>query len=447
MSPSGRPKGECPPERESAKGISVSRRIRTLVFPCGSENAAEIHQALRYSLHVELFGASSVEDHGRFRFEQYFGGLPNIADTGFDRAFAQLVAQLGIEVVFPTHDTVLEYLAPRASDLGVFLVNGDPRTAAVTRRKSTTYALFADAGWAPRVAPAIDAVDAWPTVVKPDRGQGGQGVTVAADRDQLVRAAATVQEPVFVEYLPGDEVTVDCFTDRRRRLLWVGPRTRERVKAGIAMRSTMFDATDDIRAIAATINGRLLLRGPWFFQLKRDRRGAWKLLEVCARVGGAMVAQRARGVNLPLLAIHDYLDRDVGVAPLAQVRRIERSIATRAELDYEYDTVVIDLDDTLVSAGTANPVIVAFLYQSVRDGKRIRLVTRHALDLEQTLRDARIAPGLFDEVIHLRDGASKAEHVPARSIFVDNHFPERADVAARAAVPVFDVDALEFFLR
>jgi hypothetical protein len=46
-----------------------SRRTRVLVFPCGAETATEIHQALRYSLHVELFGASSVDDHGRFRFK------------------------------------------------------------------------------------------------------------------------------------------------------------------------------------------------------------------------------------------------------------------------------------------------------------------------------------------------------------------------------------------
>lgn len=424
----------------------MSRRIRTLVFPCGAENATEVHQALRYSLHVELYGASSVEDHGRFRFERYYGGLPNIADPGFDAAFAELVARLRIEVVFAMHDSVLEFLAPRAAAMGFHLVNGDARTAAVTRRKSATYSLFADCGWCPRTYARAEDCAEWPLVVKPDRGQGGQNVVVAHDGTEAAAAAARVPEPLFVEYLPGEELTVDCFTDRGRRLLWVGPRTRERVRAGITMRSTLLDATAEIAAIAATINERLVLRGPWFFQLKRDRRQAFRLLEVCARVGGAMVAQRARGVNLPLLAIQDFLGRDLVVAPLPHVRRIERSIATRAQLDFDYDTVCVDLDDTLIGGGAANAVVIAFLYQSVRGGKRLKLITRHAADPARTLQQARIAVDLFDEIVRLPDGVSKADHVPPRSIFIDNHFPERLDVARRTGVPVFDVDALEFLL-
>ncbi|MEK7317922.1 MAG: carbamoyl-phosphate synthase large subunit, partial [Pseudomonadota bacterium] len=74
----------------------MNKKLRVLVFPCGSENAAEIHQALRYSLHVELFGASSVDDHGRFRFERYVGGLPKISDAEFDSTFSRLLVELDI---------------------------------------------------------------------------------------------------------------------------------------------------------------------------------------------------------------------------------------------------------------------------------------------------------------------------------------------------------------
>ncbi len=331
--------------------------------------------------------------------------------------------------------------------MGFALVNGDPQSAAVARRKSATYRLFADQPWTPRVYANVEAVDAWPAIVKPDTGQGGQGVTLVQNAAQARDAMSRIADPLLVEYLPGDELTVDCFTDRKRTVLWARARTRERVKAGITMRSRLLDASPGIDAIAAEINRRMVLRGPWFFQVKADRHGAWKLLEVACRVAGAMVTTRAHGVNLPLLAVQDHLGRDLIASGNPQVDLVERNIATRARFACEYDTVCVDLDDTLILDGHAVPLTMAFLYQSRAAGKRIKLITRHAFDVAQTLADARIDSRLFDEIVVLDARASKADHVPPRSIFIDNHFPERRDVASRCAVPVLDVDALEFFVR
>ncbi|AIO48335.1 MULTISPECIES: ATP-grasp domain-containing protein [Burkholderia] len=425
----------------------MNDKINVLVFPCGSENASEIHQALRYSLHVELIGASSVDDHGRFRFPRYVGGLPKIADATFDADFARFVARHEIDVVFATHDTVHEYLSTRASRMGITLINGAAQSAAIARRKSMTYRHFADRDWVPRVYASVDDVDAWPAIVKPDLGQGGQGVTRVDDAREATEAMQRVEQPLLVEYLPGDEVTVDCFTDRSRRLLWIGPRTRERVKAGISMRSRLLPQSPRITEIAHQINDGMPLRGPWFFQLKRDRHGAWKLLEISCRVAGTMAAQRAAGINLPLMAIQDYLGRDLVALPNPHVTLVDRNIATRAALDWEYDTVCVDLDDTLILNGHAVPQTIAFLYQSVAAGKQVVLLTRHAHDVARTLAAARIDAGLFDRIIVLRNGESKADHVTPRSIFIDNHFPERLAVARKCAVPVFDVDSVEFLIR
>ncbi|WP_322031647.1 ATP-grasp domain-containing protein [Paraburkholderia sp. J76] len=425
----------------------MTKKIKVLVFPCGAENAIEIHEALRYSVHVELYGASSVDDHGRFAFERYFGGLPNIRDPHFDDAFATLLDRLGIDMVFATHDTVIEYLAARREKWRAHLVNGDPASTALTRRKSLTYARFADLSWAPRVFDSPENVSDWPAVVKPDLGQGAQGVTIVRSGHEARLALERVSEPLLVEYLPGDELTVDCFTDRKRNLIWAGPRTRERLRAGIAMRSRLQGPMPEIEAIAREINDRVLMRGPWFFQVKADAQGRWKLLEISSRVAGTMVAQRARGINLPLMAVQDFKERDLVPLVNAHVKLVERCIATRAELSFDYDTVFIDLDDTLVIDGHAVPSVIAFVYQSVRQGHRVVLITRHAFDIEATLKAARIDRALFDEIVHLDAYASKGQHVTPNAIFVDNHFPERREVHERTGVPVFDVDAVRLLLR
>jgi hypothetical protein len=423
------------------------RRTRVLVFPCGAEPASEIHQALRYSLHVELFGASSVDDHGRFRFENYHGGLPRVDDPAFDAAFAELITRLEIDLVFPTHDTVCAYLAPRAAAMGFHLVNGDERTARICRRKSATYALFADAPWAPDVYGDVDAVNAWPAIVKPDLGQGGQGVTRVSDSAEARAAMASMSDPLLVEYLPGEELTIDCFTDRHGRVLWAGPRTRERVRAGISMRSRMLDPTPEIAAIAETINDRLTFRGPWFFQLKQDGDGEWKLLEVACRTAGAMTAQRARGINLPLMAVQDFLGRDLLTLPEPRVRLIDRRIATAAELEHDYEDVFVDLDDTLIIDSQVTPSVIAFLYQQKARGKRIVLITRHAHDFAATLEQACLPTRLFDDVVRITDGSPKSAHMSERAIFIDNHFPERLAVSTALGIPALDVDMLEYFIR
>ncbi|SUX85193.1 carbamoyl phosphate synthase-like protein [Citrobacter koseri] len=163
--------------------------------------------------------------------------------------------------------------------------------------------------------------------------RGGNGVQRVNNRLSLEQAIESVAQAIVVEYLPGEEITVDCFTDRNRRLIWAGPRTRERVRAGISMRSREVVLDDEITDIVETINARLALRGPWFVQLKRDRTGKWKLLEVACRIAGAMVFQRARGVNLPLMAIHDFMGRDVVALPEMSVGIVDRPLCPEREVN------------------------------------------------------------------------------------------------------------------
>jgi hypothetical protein len=54
---------------------------KILVFPCGSEIALEVHRALKDQKDIELIGASSVDDHGKFVFDNYIGGIPMIGFT------------------------------------------------------------------------------------------------------------------------------------------------------------------------------------------------------------------------------------------------------------------------------------------------------------------------------------------------------------------------------
>jgi hypothetical protein len=395
-------------------------------------------------MHTEVIGASSVDDHGRLAFATYDGSLPRISDAGFLDALTELVTRLGIDLIFPTHDSVCDFLATHAASIPCEIVNGDANTAHLLRRKRATYARFAGRPWVPEVFVAPSDATTWPIVVKPDQGQGGQDITIARDPGHAAEAMRSMIDPLLVEYLPGDEVTVDCFTDRHGRLVFAGARTRERVRAGIAMRSRPLPTDPAIQAITGAINDELVFRGPWFVQLKRDRFGEWKLLEIACRVAGAMVTHRAQGVNIPLLTVLDFKGMDVVAHADDRIALVDRRVTTRADFIFEFDTVYIDYDDTLVIDGKTVPAVIAFVYRMIALEKRIVLITRHASDLDDNLRAARLHPSLFDTIIHLRNGESKAAHMHARAIFIDNHYPERAEAARVHGIPVFDVDAVGF---
>ncbi|WP_052285262.1 ATP-grasp domain-containing protein [Kluyvera genomosp. 1] len=423
----------------------MASKINVLVFPCGSENASEIYDALRYSLHVNLFGASSVEDYGRLNFDNYISDVPFIDDDKFEGVFKKIVDDYNIDVVFATHDSVAVKLS-KIRDKNYYLVNGNERTCEILRSKNETYRLFSHFSWCPDVYD-LNSPEAivFPLIAKPDQGQGGNGVTLIRNQNDLLQIS---QDPgiVLVEYLPGEEATIDCFTDRQGTLIYSKPRTRARIRAGIAMQSEVFD-DEILDLIANKINEKITFRGPWFFQMKKNNDGFWKLLEISCRVAGTMVAQRAHGINLPLLAIQDYKGRNISCIENPFLNKVERRIVTKGILEYEFDNIYVDLDDTLILSQGVCADVISLIYQAKNDAKNIILITRHEQDVTDTLRKYHIAQNLFDEIIHLKSNESKADYIKDKSIFIDNFFNERQDVFNRLSIPCFDTDSVSFLLR
>jgi len=423
-------------------------KTNVLVFPAGAENALEIHASLRHSVHFKVYGGSSVEDHASFAYENYIGGMPKLSDPDFLSGLNDLIRTYGIELIFPTHDTVALFLAEHRHEIDARVVTADARTALICREKRRTFALFHDEDFCPELFADAQAVQAFPVFVKPSVGEGGRGAQLVNDKQALAASIADNPDLLICEWLPGEEFTVDCFTDRLGQLLFVGPRSRDRVRMGISFASRTAPLTNEISAIAHRINGRLAFRGLWFFQLKRAVDGRLKLLEISTRLAGTMSVYRQLGVNFSLLSAFDALDRDVSILSNDLPVRVDRCLLSRYRIDYAYDTVFIDYDDTIVHEGQVNELVMRFLYQCANRGVRLVLVTRHAGDLGAHMRAHRIAAELFDEIRHLRPDEPKSAHVRGpRAVFIDNHFPERLDVKRNCGIAVFDVDAVEGLLR
>jgi len=174
-------------------------------------------------------------------------------------------------------------------------------------------------------------------------------------------------------------------------------------------------------------------------------------MEVAARCSGTSGVFRGLGVNLPLLSLHDAADRNVSVRQNEHGLVIDRALAARARLDLEFTDVFVDLDDTLLWRGVVNHRMVAVLYRFRNDGKALHLLTRHSSRHQATAREAlaarALAPEMFDRIIEVPEGVSKANYIDRRpAIFIDDSFAEREQVAASSAATPFDINqAIELF--
>lgn len=422
----------------------TTRPYRVMVFPCGSEIGLEAHAALSWSRHIELYGASSnSENHGRFVYRRYLEGLPFVTEPGFVDRFRAMIEAEGIDVVVPAHDDAVLVLARARERLGCRVVASPVETCDICRSKARTYQHLAERGIrVPKIVEPMARTMEFPVFLKPDAGQGSRGVYIARTHEEARFHAEKDPSLLWLEYLPGKEYTVDCFTDRHGNLLFVGARERARVQNGISVRARpVKDARAD--AIAAEINKAMRLRGAWFFQLKEDRDGEPAVLEVASRIAGSTAVYRSLGVNLALMSVYDALDIDVQVMVNNVGVEMDRALINRYRWDIAYRHVYVELDDTLIIGGRVNTRLAAFLFQCLNNGVKIHLITRRAGDIGEILRRYRI-DSLFDEICQLGPEDSKAAAIVERDcVFIDCSFSERFAVHKSLGVPVFDLDAVE----
>lgn len=405
---------------------------RILIFPCGSEIGLEIHRSMQHSTHFALIGASSVDDHGRFVYEDYIGGIPMHTDTGFTTALKEIIRTRQIDAIYPTMDAVAETLHNLAAELGIIVIGSSKETTAICADKRKTYAALHGHIPLARCYKSLDEVEQYPVFLKPAVGYGARGAAKANNRRhaELLLETAESKSVLIQECLTGTEWTIDCFSDRHGKLRFHGVRSRNRVSNGISVNTTECEQhAQEFAQWADTINSILKPRGAWFFQAKQAADGKPRLLEVAARLAGSSALFRIKGVNFALLSCFDAFEQDVEMLLNDFKVELDRALCNRFKTDLEYTDIFVDLDDTLIVNGKVNHELVAFLYQAINNGKRISLITRHTGDLLATLDKYRLTQ-LFDRVFHITDGSSKANYIDVeKAIFIDDSFIERQSVS------------------
>lgn len=421
------------------------KKINILVFPCGSEIALELHRSLIHSKHFNLIGASSVDDHGRFVYNNYIGEVPFVTDENFILSIKEIVCKNNIKAIYPTMDLAITILKRNENLLGCKVISSPIETVEICMSKLKTYNILKDYILTPIVF-EYEKIDRYPVFMKPDVGYGSRGCVKINDKQELTIQYNKRNDYLFCEYLTGDEYTVDCFTDRNRKLVCCLPRMRKRIQNGISVATIPVEESiaSEFSKIINIINEKIILRGAWFAQFKRNSEGKLCLLEIASRYGGSSSLFRVVGINFAQLSLYDAFDIDVDIIKNNYTVEMDRALDNRYKLDLRYNEVFVDFDDcVLIDSNKVNTSLISYLYQCINNGIKISLLTRHKGNLKDKLEQLRII-GLFDRIIHISKDEKKSNYIDnINSIFIDDSYTERKDVCLTCGIPVFSVDMVE----
>lgn len=411
-----------------------------MIFGGGGYSAIETYFALKHSLRFHPIMAGSYDNHATYISNDAIIDLPFTYEEDFVEKLNACIDKHDIKFIIPSHDSGALTLVENQEQIHATIVCSCLKTTKLCRFKSLTYKALEGLDFVPETYSYENAK--FPLYAKDDEGQGGRNAHKVESFDELDRLKDDGINYVLCEYLPGRELTIDCFTDRHGELRFAQPRYRERLMNGISARTSNVELTDEMRHIVESISERIRFRGFWFIQCKENAEGKLKLMEISTRFAGTFGLSRNLDVNLPLLALCDFSDMDIDICPNTYKISLDKTYIDRYKIDYQYQRVYIDFDDTLVfHREKYNTEAMRFVYQCLNKGIKLILITKHAYDIHETMRKIRLTEDIFDGIIEVPLDGDKSDYMDNNipSIFIDNAYAERKKVKERLGMPTFDV--------
>jgi carbamoyl-phosphate synthase large subunit len=334
-----------------------------LVTASGAPGAARLLRALRENgeRDVRLVGVDMNERAIGRRLCDAFHLVPAGSDPAYADALLELVERESVDVVFPESSHDLPHLAARREEFPVPVLVSGPETVRRSNDKAEFYALLHEIGVTTpafrRVTGAAGVEGAArelgyperPVCFKPVFSSGSRGFRIldpSVDRaHQLLyerpgALAMTLEEAIellpddgvdllVMELAMGDERTIDGIADGRRVVLG-HPKTREGMRAGLAMYFVTLEAPE-LDEVADRIVEALEIE--WFFNIQLVGE---HVIEVNPRISTIVYQE---DLNLPWLAVKRALG-EISDDELRELRSRVRPgrAALRFHDQVEFDT-------------------------------------------------------------------------------------------------------------
>ena len=145
-------------------------------------------------------------------------------------------------------------------------------------------------------------------VVKERCGSGARGVVTNLSKNDAVKHALSLEEPIFQPYIEGKELTAEAWVDKNGQTPAVILRWRDKIVDGESHVSTTFKNLDWGKRIAKLFSSIDGLRGHCLAQCMVDSKGNLHLIEINPRLGGASPLSLNAGLNSILWSLQEEMN-------------------------------------------------------------------------------------------------------------------------------------------
>ena len=389
---------------------------RVLVLNCGTLTSTDLNMSLRYNEEFEIWGASTNKNHGIYVYENYIEDIPNITDENFINILNKKIEKYDFKFIFVPHEDLALFLQKHKNEINATIVCSEYETALLCRYKSKTYQKMKDYDFVPKTFKK-EEVKKFPVFMKKDDDQGGKNAYKIQNKEELEHFYE-IDNMIICEYLPGEEVTIDCFTNKEGKLLYCNPRAADRMLAGIDVHARRINLSDEIKYIAESLNKEIKFRGFWFFQIKKDENGKFKLLEIATRLAGSFALNKSLDVNLPLMALKDFDGQEIEINFNDVNVEVDKQFFSKFIMDIEYENVYIDFESCFENIKIINTLLIMYIYQCVNKNKKLVLVIKKDAPIDLLLNEKRLNKNLFFKII---DCVNLEKDISTEGIFISNN--------------------------
>ena len=224
--------------------------------------------------------------------------VPNAFDENYIGVLLNIVKKEHIDLILPTSSNEIITISEHShffDSLGVQLFMSDYESIMVCTDKLKFYEKCKDKFTLPHTV--IQAPYKLPLFAKPKlHSAGSRGVKIIQTMSDFSCLEREKYDYIFQEYLPGMEYTIDVLCDMKSNPLVAVPRKRLQTKEGISTKAEIVK-DDYIEQICFDICKFLKLKGSICLQMKEDKNGNLKFIEINPRFGGGSYFATLSGVN------------------------------------------------------------------------------------------------------------------------------------------------------
>ena len=371
------------------------KNINVLIIPASSEAGLEIYECLKYKDNTTLFGSDTIEGHASCLYGSNYQLLPSFDKDDFINELNKLIKLKSIDFIFPTNEHLSLRLQDNKNKIPC-IVSLPGKNANLCCNKKQLYDYYKNKWFNPKMYDKNESIS-FPVFIKPIVGSGSKGARQINNANEMSNYY-NPERDVVCELLPGDEYTVDCFTDNKGSLLYVKPRKRCIIKDGKSHRTESVIKTTQITKIAEQLNHDIEFNGMWFFQIKKSKEGIFKLLEVSQRAAGTMCLDRVLGMNLPYMTLSNYYDYPITINPSIDDfhAMVDRSLLNcLVDLSLKINRVIIESE--IIENPNSFSLIVHFVCLCKIKGIKTEITNKVTNDNQLIIN---LSAALFDNIIN-----------------------------------------------